>query len=59
MQWPNIEMKPDRDAKQLCAVIRQERAEELARAGMGSNSARKCHTMAVLKGALTKQEIQW
>ena len=30
----------DRDAKQLCAVIREERAEELARAGMGNNVAR-------------------
>ena len=30
----------DLDAKQLCAVIREERAEELARAGMGTNAAR-------------------
>ena len=42
-------MKPilDRDAKQLCAVIREERAKELARAGMGNNAARKCCIIAV------------
>ena len=45
----------DRDAKQLCAVIRKERAEELARAGMGNNAARNRRAMAVLKCALTKQ----
>ena len=44
----------DRDAKQLCAVIREERAEELARADMGNNAARKSHAIAVLKSALTK-----
>ena len=48
----------DRDAPakhgQLCAVIREERAEELASAGMGS-AARKRRAMAVLKSALTKQ----
>ena len=46
----------DRDAPakhgQLCAVIREERAEELASAGMGS-AARKRRAMAVLKSALT------
>ena len=40
----------DRNAKQLCAVIREERAEELARAGMANNAARRI-TMAVLKSA--------
>ena len=37
------------EVKQLCSVIRKERAEELARAGMGNNAARKRSTMAVLK----------
>ena len=33
----------DRDAKQLCTVIREEQAEEeLARAGMGNNAAAAC-----------------
>ena len=43
-------MKPisDRAAKQLCAVIRKERAKELAKAGMGNNAARKRRAMAVL-----------
>ena len=45
----------DSDAKQPCSVIREEQAEELARAGMGNNATRKCCTMAVLKSALTKQ----
>ena len=42
-------------AKQLCAVIREERAKELARAGMGSNAARKSCTMGILKTSLTQQ----
>ena len=42
-------------AKQLCAMIRAERAEELSRAGMESNAARKRRAMAVLKSALAKQ----
>ena len=47
----------DRDAnlKQLCAVIKKQQAEEMARAGMGKNAARKRRTMAVLNSALTKQ----
>ena len=45
----------DRNAKQLCAVMRKERAEELARAGMANNAARRQRVMAVLKSALTKQ----
>ena len=43
------------NAKQLCTVIIEEQAEELARAGMGLNTARKCSTMADLKSTLTKQ----
>ena len=38
----------DLDAKQLCAVVREERAEGLARAGMGNNAARKRRAIAVL-----------
>ena len=45
----------DRDTKQPCAMIREERAEELARAGMVNNAASRRRTMAVLKSALTKQ----
>ena len=45
----------DRDAKQLCAVMREERAEELPRAGMANNAARRRRAMALLKSALTKQ----
>ena len=45
----------DRDAKQLCTVMREERAEELARAGMANNAARRRRAMALLKSALTKQ----
>ena len=48
----------DRDADwavPLGTVIRKERAEELARAGMGNNAARNRRAMAVLKSALTKQ----
>ena len=43
------------NAKQLCTVIREERAEELSRAGMENNAARKRHAMATLKRALAKQ----
>ena len=44
------------NAKQLCAVIRGERAEELARAGMDNNAAMKSvSARAVLKSALAKQ----
>ena len=45
----------DRNTKQLCAVIRQELAKELARAGMGNNAARNRRAIAVLKSALAKQ----
>ena len=38
----------DRDTKHLCAMIREEGAEELAKAGMGNNAARKRRAMAVL-----------
>ena len=53
--------KPDnreirvRDAKQLCAEIRKERADELAGVGMANNAARKRRAMAVLKSTLAKQ----
>ena len=45
----------DRDTKQLCAVIRKERAGGLGRAVMDNNSARKRSTVVVLKSALAKQ----
>ena len=45
----------DRDTKQLCAMIREEQAEELARAGMANNAARRRRAMAFLKSALAKQ----
>ena len=45
----------DRDTKQLCAMIREQRAKELARIGMANNAARRHSTMAVLKSALAKQ----
>ena len=49
----------DHDAKQLCAVMREERAEKLARAGMANNAAWRRRTMpaamAVLRSAVTKQ----
>ena len=41
----------DRDVKLLCATIKKERAEELARAGMENNAARKRRAMAILKSA--------
>ena len=44
-----------RSAKQLCAMIREERAEELSRAGMENNAGRKRRAMAVLKSALARQ----
>ena len=44
-----------RNAKQLCTMIREERAEELSRAGMENNAARKRRAMAILKSALAKQ----
>ena len=40
----------DRGAQQLCTVIREEQAEELARAGMGNNAARKRYAIAALNG---------
>ena len=43
------------NAKQLCAMIREERAEELSREGMKNNAARKRRAMVVLKSALAKQ----
>ena len=49
----------DRNVKQLRrnlrAMIREKRSEELARAGMANNAARRRRTMAVLKSALAKQ----
>ena len=39
----------DCDMKQLCDMIRKERAKELARAGMANNAARRRRAMAVLK----------
>ena len=45
----------DRDTKQLCAMIREERAEELVGAGMANNAARRRRAIAVLKSALRKQ----
>ena len=44
----------DSNVQQLCAVIREERAEELARVGLGNNAARKSHSMDILKRALAK-----
>ena len=49
----------DRDAKQLCPMIRKERAEELARAGIGNNAARKRHTTAVLKSPYDAVSLLW
>ena len=43
------------DVEQLCALIREERAEELARACMSRNAARQRRAVAVLKRALTKK----
>ena len=45
----------NRDVEQLCALIREERAEELARACMSSNAARQRRAVAVLKRAVTKK----
>ena len=45
----------NRDVDQLCALIREERSEELARACMSSNAARRRRAVAVLKSALTKK----
>ena len=49
----------DHKVQQLCAMIREERAEELSRAGMENNAARKPErrAMAILKSlsALAKQ----
>ena len=44
-----------RNTKQLCAMIRKQRAEELARAGMANNAARRHRAMAVLESSLAKQ----
>ena len=44
----------DRKVQQLCAAIRKERAEELSRAGMENNAARKRREMAILKSSLAK-----
>ena len=44
-----------RDTKQLCAMIREQRAKELARIGMANNAARRHSAMDVLKSALAKQ----
>ena len=46
----------DRDTKQLCAMIRKQRAKELARIGMANNAARRHRAaLAVLKCALANQ----
>ena len=45
----------DRDTKQLCAIIREQRAKELARIGMANNAAWRHRAMAVLKSELAKQ----
>ena len=45
----------DRKVQQLSAMIREERAEKLSRAGMENNAARKRRAMAILKSALAKQ----
>ena len=45
----------DHKVQQLCAMIREERAEELSRAGMENNSARKRRAMAILKSTLAKE----
>ena len=45
----------NRDVEQLCALIREERAEELARACMSRNASRQRRAVAVLKRALTKK----
>ena len=45
------------DVEQLCAVIREERAEELARACISSNAARQRRAVAVLKRTLTKKRV--
>ena len=39
----------NRDVEQLCALITEDRAEELARACMSSNAARQRRAVAVLK----------
>ena len=44
-----------RKAQQLYPMIREEGAEELSRAGMENNAARKRRAMAILKSALAKQ----
>ena len=43
------------DVEQLCALIREVRAEELAQACMRGNAARQRRAVAVLKRALTKK----
>ena len=43
------------DVEQMCALITEERAEELARACMSSNAARQRRAVAVLKRAVTKK----
>ena len=45
----------NRDVEQLCDLIIEKRAEELARACMSSNAARQRRAVAVLKRALTKK----
>ena len=49
MEWLGSRIR-DRNvpnAKQLCAMIREERAEELSRAGMENNAARKPERRAI------------
>ena len=45
----------DRAAQQLCVEVGKERADEMARAGMAINAARKRRAMAILRRALEKQ----
>ena len=60
--WSNIDIKKkqenpdlhDHNVEQLCPVIREEQAEELARVGLGNNAARRLRAMAILKSALAK-----
>ena len=45
----------DSETKQLCAMIREQLAKELARIGMANNAARRHSAMDVLKSSLAKQ----
>ena len=47
--------RSNQNTKDLCAVIRKERCDEVATAGTANNAARKRRAMAVLKSALAKK----